>query len=238
MTGTTTRTASKQLALGFWPFSQNKGESLICCLLKCLLPKLRFLIGKKCPWSLNCPSESLGRLIFCGSKGQIAASCSWSIDFCSLMVTFISWLALKKGFDCLIQFWSLSWTLHGTCRWLPLVEQTVSSWDDSFQHVPRFWIDFLLQQLPAMPSQMSEIGFYCALQYRCVFTYTIHCKQSSCLFGLRRVQVLASSHGRSPFKQYSIASLPSNGRMTHLLFSQRLQLATAYSWIIPAYGAH
>ena len=54
-------------------------------------------------WSAK--SEALDRLIF-RVKGQIAAACSWSIDFNSLEVTLIPWLAPKKGVDRLIQFWS------------------------------------------------------------------------------------------------------------------------------------
>ena len=48
-------------------------------------------------------------------KGQIASVCSWSIDFSSLEVTLIPWLAPKRSFDHLIQFWSWSqMLLHGT----------------------------------------------------------------------------------------------------------------------------
>jgi len=55
-------------------------------------------------------------------KGRIWAARSWSFHFRSLEVILIPWSALKKGFDRLIQFWSLSQTLlHGTYKWLPLV---------------------------------------------------------------------------------------------------------------------
>ena len=39
-------------------------------------------------------------------KGQIAAVCSWSIDFSSSEITLSLWSPPKMGFDCLIQFWS------------------------------------------------------------------------------------------------------------------------------------
>ena len=52
-------------------------------------------------------------------KGQIATVCSWSIDFSSSEVT---WISPQKGFDRLIQFWSrLQMLLHETYKWLPLV---------------------------------------------------------------------------------------------------------------------
>ena len=45
-----------------------------------------------------------------------------SFGFHTSEVALISWSALKKGFDCLIQFWSQSHTLlQGTYKWLPLV---------------------------------------------------------------------------------------------------------------------
>ena len=52
-------------------------------------------------------SKARDRLIFYGSEPRI----SRFFDFLSLEVTLVPWLALKKGFDRLIQFAKL---LHGT----------------------------------------------------------------------------------------------------------------------------
>ena len=80
----------------------------ICSLLKCLQPASRFDRQKVCliPWSLRV-------------KGQIGAMHSWSFWFSEFRGYLGQWLALKKGFDLLIQFWSQSQTLLHR-KWPPL----------------------------------------------------------------------------------------------------------------------
>ena len=90
----------------------------LCHLLKCLRPGSRFLIGKKYAWLL--PSEAID---FQWVKGQFAAACPCFGDLCSQEITLFLWSALKKGFDCFVQFWSWFQVLqHGTYKWLPLTE--------------------------------------------------------------------------------------------------------------------
>ena len=101
-----------------------------------------FLIGKKRAWLLD---RSLLRLLivwFPRVKGQIAAARSWSVDFSSSEVTLILWSAPQKGFDHLIQFWSLSQVLlHETYKW-PLL--TVSKKEGLRM---RLWMYYPLQQI-------------------------------------------------------------------------------------------
>ena len=82
----------------------------ICNLLKCLQPASEdfFDRQKVCliPWSLRV-------------KGQIGAMHSWSFWFSEFRGYLGQWLALKKGFDLLIKFWSQSQTLLHR-KWLPL----------------------------------------------------------------------------------------------------------------------
>ena len=49
-------------------------------------------------------SKARDRLIFYGSKVKLEPRISRFFDFLSLEVTLVPWLALKKGFDRLIQF--------------------------------------------------------------------------------------------------------------------------------------
>ena len=102
--------------------------TLVCRLLKHLRPGSRFLIGKKCAWSLDHLFKSSWSLhFFLRVKGRIGTVRSWSFDFRSLEMALISWLALKTGFDHLIQFWSWSQTLlHGIYKWLPLEATTLA----------------------------------------------------------------------------------------------------------------
>ena len=89
---------------------------------------IKCLIRKKYALLLDC---SLLRLLiawFSRVKGQTIAT--WFVDFSILEATLIPWSAPRprKGFDCLIQFWSrLQMLLHRTYKWLPLDGAVLSS---------------------------------------------------------------------------------------------------------------
>ena len=86
-----------------------------------------FWLAKSVLDRLIISSKALDRFIFLRVKGRIGTVRSWSFDFRSLEMALISWLALKTGFDHLIQFWSWSQTLlHGIYKWLPLEATTLA----------------------------------------------------------------------------------------------------------------
>ena len=72
-----------------------------------------------CAWSIDCLLLKLLIVWFVTSQRSNCSCTSWSFNFRSLEATLIPWLALKKGFDRLIQFWSQSqMLLHRTYKWL------------------------------------------------------------------------------------------------------------------------
>ena len=77
-------------------------------------------LEKNCAWSLHRSFLKLLISWFLIGQRSNSSHVFWSCDFYGSKATLILWLALKKGFDHLIQFWTWSQTLlHGTYKWLP-----------------------------------------------------------------------------------------------------------------------